>query len=80
MRWLDRQPSGRVRDAAHASLVWQQTMAAKYDTAIEGTAKIDDPSVRSQMVKIIEDSRQLHKDTGGARRVFQTSDTPKINF
>jgi RNA polymerase sigma factor (sigma-70 family) len=80
MRWLDRQPSGRVRDAAHASLVWQQTMAAKYDAAMEGTAKIDDPSVRSQMVKIVEDSRQLHKDTGGARRVFQTSDTPKIKF
>jgi RNA polymerase sigma factor (sigma-70 family) len=79
-RWLNRQPSGRVRDAAHASLAWQQTMAAKYDTALEGTSKIDDPSVRSQMVKIIEDSRQLHKDTGGARRVFQTSDTPKIKF
>jgi len=80
MRWLDRQPSGQVRDAAHVSLVWQQTMGAKYDAALEGASKIDDPSVRSQMVKIIEDSRQLHKDTGGARNVFQTSDTPWIKF
>jgi hypothetical protein len=80
MRWLNRQPSGRVRDAAHASLVWQQTMAAKYDAALEGTSKIDDPSVRSQMIKIVGDSRQLFKDTGGARRVFQSSDTPKIKF
>jgi RNA polymerase sigma factor (sigma-70 family) len=79
-RWLNRQPSGKVRDAAHASLVWQQTMAAKYDAALEGTSKIDDPSVRSQMVKIIEDSRQLHKDTGGARKVFQASSVPKIKF
>lgn len=80
MQWLDRQPSGQVRDAAHVSLVWQQTMGAKYDAALEGASKIDDPSVRSQMVKIIEDSRQLHKDTGGARNVFQTSDTPWIKF
>ena len=80
MRWLDRQPSGPVRDAAHASLVWKQTMDAKYDVASEGTSKIDDPSVRSQMVKIVEDSRQLYKDTGGQRRVFQASDTPKIKF
>lgn len=80
MRWLDRQPSGPVRDAAHASLVWKQTMDAKYDAAAEGTSKIDDPSVRSQMVKIVEDSRQLYKDTGGQRRVFQASDTPKIKF
>jgi len=79
-RWLNRQPPGRVRDAAHASLAWQQTMAANYDTALQGTSKIDDPSVRSQMVKIIEDSRQLFKDTGGARKVFQASDTPKIKF
>jgi RNA polymerase sigma factor (sigma-70 family) len=80
MRWLNRQPSGRVRDAAHASLVWQQTMGAQYDAAMQGITKIDDPSVRSQMVKIVEDSRQLYKDTGGQRRVFQTSDTPKIKF
>ena len=80
MRWLNRQPSGPVRDAAHASLVWQQTMGAKYDAAMQGISKIDDPSVRSQMVKIVEDSRQLYKDTGGQRRVSQTSDTPKIKF
>jgi RNA polymerase sigma factor (sigma-70 family) len=80
MRWLNRQPSGQVRDAAHASIVWQQTMGAKYDAAMQGISKIDDPSVRSQMVKIVEDSRQLYKDTGGQRRVFQTSDTPKIKF
>ncbi len=80
MRWLDRQPSGTVRDAAHVSLVWKQTMDAKYDVALEGTSKIDDPSVRSQMVKIVEDSRQLYKDTGGQRRVFQASDTPRIKF
>lgn len=80
MRWLNRQPSGPVRDAAHASIVWQQTMGSKYDDAMQGTSKIEDPSVRSQMVKIVEDSRQLYKDTGGQRRVFQTSDTPKIKF
>lgn len=80
MQWLNRQPSGQVRDSAHVSLVWQQTMGAKYAAALEGASKIDDPSVRSQMVKIIEDSRQLHKDTGGARNVFQTSDTPRIKF
>jgi len=80
MRWLNRQPSGQVRDAAHASIVWQQTMGAKYDAAMQGISKIDDPSVRSQMVKIVEDSRQLYEDTGGQRRVFQTSDTPKIKF
>lgn len=80
MRWLNRQPSGQIRDAAHASIVWQQTMGAKYDAAMQGISKIDDPSVRSQMVKIVEDSRQLYQDTGGQRRVLQTSDTPKIKF
>ncbi len=80
MRWIDRQPTGRVRDAAQASIVWQQTMGAQYDAAVQGISKIDDPSVRSQMIKIVEDSRQLYKDTGGQRRVFQTSDTPKIKF
>lgn len=80
MRWIHRQPSGRVRDAAHASIIWQQTMAAKYDAAMVGTARIDDPSVRSQMVNIVGDSRELFKDPGRARRVFQTSDTPKIQF
>ena len=80
MRWLNRQPTGRVRDAAHASIVWQQTMGAQYDAAMQGISEIDDPSVRSQMVKIVEDSRQLYQDTGGQRRVFQTSDTPKIKF
>lgn len=55
-------------------------MGAQYDAAMQGTSKIEDPSVRSQMVKIVEDSRQLYKDTGGQRRVFQTSDTPKIKF
>lgn len=65
MRWLARQESGQMRDAAHAQLVWEMARNADYDVAMEATANIDDLSIRSQMEKIINDSRQLNEETKG---------------
>ena len=67
MRWLARQPPGKPRDAAQATIAWQCTIRAAYDDAIAAATNIDDASIRGQMVKTIEESRQIYKDTEGDR-------------
>ncbi len=80
MRWLERQESGQVRDAAYATMAWDLAGNANYDAAMETTANIEDASIRSQMVRIVNESRQLYQDTEGRRRVGSPSSLPDLKF
>ena len=80
MSWLRRQPPGRTRDVAHATLAWETMWDGKFDDAEKMMSQIGDASIRGQMEQTIAETRRVAESTNGANLNRGNSTTPNLKF